>query len=191
MRVSGEAHDEEFMALGPNGGGPDPLTMRPFQRAVYEMARKVRWWHFPDDGCVKEPNRSLIRLGGVLLIGPQIMPEGWNTDYAALCEKFGVPARDEGWALWCTWDKRGRAYTLVTSNLKTTRGILNNWSRGRDIHPLRPEQGEVAATIRGWHGPIIISPGHAAQLELVDRAALNPTDNAPEDNPQPPPPTQN
>lgn len=184
MQVAGNAFDEEFMAPGAGEGGPDLLAMSPFQRAVYEMVRKVRWWHFPEDGCIKEPDRSLMTLGGVLLIGPDIMPERWNTDYAALCKKFGVPARDEGWALWCTWDKRGRAYTLVTSNLKTTRGILNNWSRGRDIHPLRPEQGQVAATIRGWHGPIIVSPGRAAQLELVDRTALNAANEPPEDNPQ-------
>jgi hypothetical protein len=71
----------------------------------------------------------------------------------------------------------------VTSNLETTRGLLENWSRGRDLHPLQPEQGQIAATIRGWHGPAIISPGHAARLELVDRAALDHEDET-EGSPQ-------
>ena len=184
MQVAGNTFGEDFMAVTPGGGGPDLQAMSPFQRSVYELVKKVRWWHFADDGCIKEPDRPLMMLGGVLLIGPDIMPDGWKTDYATLCKKLGISARDEGWALWCTWDKRGRAYTLVTSNLETTRGILNNWSRGRDIHPLRPEQGQVAATIRGWHWPVIISPGRAAQLELVDRTALNVADDPPEGDPQ-------
>ena len=35
--------------------------------------------------------------------------------YDAGCERLGVVARDEGWALWHTWDDQGRPCTVVTT----------------------------------------------------------------------------
>lgn len=130
------------------------------QQAIDELARQLRHYHFVGDGCV-EDDRPLLRLGGAALIGP-----GETDSYRTGCARLGVDPRDEGWALWYTWDDRARAHTLVTTALATTRGLLENWERGRDLHPAWPLRSQVRAVIRQWVGPIVLSPGYAAQRNL-------------------------
>jgi hypothetical protein len=133
------------------------------RRAVEAMARHLRHQHFAGDGCL-EDDRPLMRLGGAALISP-----GNGAEYPLGCARLGVPVRDEGWALWYTWDGKGRPHTLVTTALDTTRGLLDNWSRGRDVHPAWPLRAQVSAVVRGWPGPIVLSPARIAEIGLADR----------------------
>jgi hypothetical protein len=137
----------------------DPADATGMQRSVNKLARTLRHHHFEDDGCV-EQDRPMLHLGGAALFEPG-ETEGQRDSYRAGCARLGVDARDEGWALWYTWDHRERAHTMVTTALEATRGLLDNWARGRDVHPAQPRRSQIRAVIRGWVGPITLSPSHA------------------------------
>jgi hypothetical protein len=156
--VADAANDEGWLSYA-----PDPGDATPLQRAVNELARALRHWHFQGDGCLPE-ERPLLHLGGAALITPQ-MGEG----YRAGCTRLGVAERAEGWALWHTWDEYARAHTMVVSAVETTQALLENWSRGLDVHPGQPRRSQVAAVARGWVGPITLSPSHATTIGLGGR----------------------
>ena len=86
--------------------------------------------------------------------------------YRRLCQKLGIDAREDGWALWCTWDHRSRAHTMVTTALDTTRGLLDNWAQGRDVHPVQPNRAQITAVVRDWFQPVTLSPSHATTIGL-------------------------
>ncbi|MEU8661144.1 hypothetical protein, partial [Actinoplanes philippinensis] len=144
--------------------GDDPAEATPLQRSVNELARILRHHHFEDDGCV-EPGRPVLHLGGASLFEPG-ETEGRQDSYRVGCARLGVDPRDEGWALWYTWDDQERAHTMVTTALETTRGLLDNWAQGRDVHPAQPRRSQIRAVIRGWVGPVALSPGYASTRGL-------------------------
>ncbi len=142
----------------------DPADATPLQRSVSELARMLRHHHVEADGCI-EPGRPVLHLGGAALFEPgETESQGGN--YRVGCARLGVDARDEGWALWHTWDDQERAHTMVITALETTRGLLDNWARGRDVHPAQPRRSQIRAVIRGWIGPITLSPSHASTRGL-------------------------
>ncbi len=157
--VVAAAQDEGWQTYGDNPTGATPL-----QRAVNDLARILRHHHFEDDGCV-EPDRPVLHLGGAALFEPG-ETEGQQDSYRVGCARLGVDPRDEGWALWYTWDDQERAHTMVTTALETTRGLLDNWAQGRDVHPAQPRRSQIRAVIRGWVGPITLSPSHASTKGL-------------------------
>ncbi|GAA3448357.1 hypothetical protein [Dactylosporangium matsuzakiense] len=61
------------------------------------------------------------------------------------------------------------AHTIVTTALDSTRALLAIWSHGRDAHPVRPRRAQIVAVVRGWVGPIVLSPGHAGEIGLGGR----------------------
>ncbi|MFJ8637427.1 hypothetical protein [Streptomyces sp. NPDC093568] len=136
---------------------PDPEKATGLQRSVNALARALRHYHFPGDGCVEE-DRSLVELAGVLIIRPGIMPSELNETYEQACLRIGVEPREEGWALWNTWGKGQARITMVVSAVNTTEGLLANWSRGVDIHPVLPLPSQVALVQQGWAGPMTLSP---------------------------------
>ena len=145
----------------------DPADATILQRSVNELARVLRHRHFEDDGCLEE-DRPMLHLGGAALFEPGDT-ESRQDSYRVGCARLGVDERDEGWALWYTWDDQERAHTMVTTALATTRGLLDNWARGRDVHPVQPRRSQIGAVVRGWVGPIILSPSHAATNGLGGR----------------------
>jgi len=118
------------------------------RHALTELGHALRYQHFEGDGCI-ERDRPLLRLGGAALITPD------QNGYRTGCARLGVDARDEGWALWCTWDHKARAHTLVTTALATTQGLLENWAQGRDVHPAWPLRSQVRSVVRHWVGPMV------------------------------------
>jgi hypothetical protein len=100
------ALDEEWFAFG-----PDPDDATPLQRAINALARQLRVYHFDDDGCV-DPDVPTVNLAGALLVSPTTIPNAKR--YKEICTRLGVEPTPLGWALWQTWDERGRAITLVT-----------------------------------------------------------------------------
>lgn len=142
----------------------EPAAATRMQRSVSELARNLRHHHFDADGCV-EQDRWMLHLGGAALFKPG-ETESQQDGYRVGCARLGVDARDEGWALWHTWDDQERAHTMVTTALETTRGLLDNWAHGRDVHPAQPRRSQIRAVIRGWVGPIILSPSHASTRGL-------------------------
>jgi hypothetical protein len=152
------AQDEGWLAYGPD---PDDATI--LHRAVNELARHIRRLHFNGDGCVED--RPLLHLGGAALISPST-DEAQQANYLAGCDRLGVEARAEGWALWYTWDEKARAHTMVTTALNTTRALLQSWSAGHDLHPAQPLRAQIVAVVRGWPGPVILSPSHADTIGL-------------------------
>jgi hypothetical protein len=159
LDVVAAAQDEGSLTYG-----GEPADATPLQRSVNELARTLRHHHFEDDGCA-ESNRPVLHLGGAALFEPG-QTKSQQDGYRAGCARLGVDARDEGWALWHTWDDRERAHTIVTTALETTRGLLDNWALGRDLHPLQPRRSQIRAVIRGWAGPITLSPSHATTRGL-------------------------
>lgn len=153
------AHDEGWLSDEHDAGDATPL-----QRAVAEIAKTLRHYHFEGDGCLEE--RPHIGLGGAALIRPNSQLGDQEDDYAELCARLGVEARAEGWALWHTWDDKQRAHTVVTTCIVTTEELLSNWSRRISVYPARPDRAQVVAVVRGWTGPIIVSPDHARDLGL-------------------------
>jgi len=147
--------------------GADPDDASALQRAVHQLARHLRREHFTGDGCI-EDDRPLQHLGGAAVISPSDDPEA-QANYLAGCSRLGVEARAEGWALWYTWDGDARAHTMVTTALDTTRGLLKSWSRGHDLQPAQPLRAQIAAVVRGWPGPVILSPSHATKIGLTGR----------------------
>ncbi|MFF5290094.1 hypothetical protein [Paractinoplanes globisporus] len=149
------------------GNDADPPGETALQRAVNALACRLRHQHFEGDGCV-EDDRPLMRLGGAALIGPGT-GDASRDNYRTGCARLGVDPRPDGWALWYCWDHNARAHTLVTTALTTTRALLESWARGRDVHPAWPLRSQVRAVARGWVGPVVLSPGHAAERELGGR----------------------
>ena len=158
--VTDRAFDEGWLSYP-----PDPSDATSLQRAVNELARTLRAWHFPGDGCVEE-DRTMLKLGGAALVTPQTA--GVEV-YRKLCERLGVEDRPQGWSLWFTWDDGGRAHTMVTTLDDTTRALLDAWSHGRDANPARPVRAQIAAVARGWIGPLTRSPEDAARRGLGGR----------------------
>jgi len=144
----------------------EPEGATPLQRAVNELARHLRHYHFDGDGCLDE--RPVLRLGGAALITPGDTGEERRV-YRARCAHLGVEARAEGWALWHTWDDGHRPHTIVTTAIETTEGLLQNWSLGRDRHPVRPHRAQIAAVVRDWIQPVILSPIHARDMGIGGR----------------------
>jgi hypothetical protein len=159
MDVVAAAQDEGWQTCGGN-----PADATPLQRAVNELARTLRHHHFEDDGCV-EPDRPLLHLGGAALLVPG-ETDSQQDSYRAGCARLGVDTRDDGWALWFSWDDQERSHTMVTTALETTRGLLDNWAQGRDVHPAQPRRSQIRAVIRGWVGPITLSPSYASAKGL-------------------------
>ncbi|OJF11703.1 hypothetical protein EDD30_5958 [Couchioplanes caeruleus] len=147
--------------------GPNPANATQMHRAVNELARALRHWHFDDDGCLDD-DRPLLHLGGATVITPGSSP-AQQESYRTGCARLGVDTRDEGWALWHTWDDKARAHTVVTTALDATHALLDNWSHGRDVHPLQPRRAQIAAVVQGWVGPITLSPSHATTIGLGGR----------------------
>ncbi|WP_433361445.1 hypothetical protein ACQPZX_28490 [Actinoplanes sp. CA-142083] len=141
----------------------DPEDAGVVRRAVNELGRMLRHRHFGGDGCLPE-ERPLLHLGGAALITPDL-----GDNYRAGCARLGVAEREEGWALWHTWDDRARAHTMVTTAIETTRALLDGWARGEDVHPGQPRRAQVAAVVRGWVGPVTLSPSHATTIGLGGR----------------------
>lgn len=156
------AQDEGSLAYGSD---PDDATT--LQRAVNQLARHLRREHFAGDGCVGD-DRPLQHLGGAAVISPSDDPAA-QASYLAGCSRLGVEARVEGWALWYTWDEKARAHTMVTTALDTTHGLLKSWSLGHDLQPAQPLRAQIAAVVRGWPGPVILSPSHATTIGLTGR----------------------
>ncbi|MEU5950615.1 hypothetical protein ABZ793_34445 [Micromonospora sp. NPDC047465] len=146
---------------------PDPDDATPLQRAVNALARQLRHYHFEDDGCV-DPDAQLVGLAGALLVRPTTVLS--EQEYTDICERLGVKARPQGWALWHTWDQKGREITMVTTRISTTEGMLLAWSKGRHMVPAKPPRAAVAATVRGWLGPAVRSPGYAAETGVTEAA---------------------
>ncbi|MFF5044542.1 hypothetical protein [Streptomyces nigra] len=82
---------------------PDPDDTTGLQRAVNALARSIRHYHFPGDGCAEEDERPVLKLAGVAVLRPDAMPTGWTETYEDGCGRLGVEPRPEGWALWNTW----------------------------------------------------------------------------------------
>src|SRR3954451_2164059 len=53
--------------------------------------------------------------------------------------------------------------------LDTTRALLDNWSHGWELHPVRPRRAQIAAVHARWLGPITFSPSHATKAGLGGR----------------------
>lgn len=162
--VANRALDECWLSFA-----PDPDDATPLQRAVNALARRLRDYHFEDDGCV-DPDAPLLDLAGAFLISPTSAP-----DYADSCTRLGVEAQPQGWAVWHAWDERRRRITMVTSKIDTTRGMLLAWSKGRHIMPVKPERAAIAATVNGWLGPAVQSPEFAAWAGVAEHDAANPS----------------
>ncbi|MER7403074.1 hypothetical protein ABT373_11445 [Streptomyces sp. NPDC000070] len=146
---------------------PDPEGATPLQRAVNALAREIRHYHFPGDGCLPEENRPPVRLAGVVVLRPTSLPPGMEETYEEACARLGVEARAEGWALWNTWGKGGARVTMVVSSVDTTLGLLANWARGRDVYPVSPVPSQVAQIQQGWAGPMTFSPWGAERLGIT------------------------
>jgi hypothetical protein len=144
--------------------GPDPPEATTVHRAVNELARALKHWHFDGDGCL-DPDRPTLRLGGAAVITPG-QSAAQQDNYRTGCTRLSVTDRPDGWALWHTWDDHRRPCTIVTTALDTTQALLDAWSHGRDVHPVKPRRAQIAAVVAGWVGPITLSPGHAANVGL-------------------------
>ncbi|MCW2942670.1 MAG: hypothetical protein JWN00_5655 [Actinomycetia bacterium] len=83
--VVGRALDEGWVSYP-----PDPQDATPLQRAVNELARTLRHYHFEGDGCVE--TQPLYRIGGAGLLRPE------TDSFTEICGQLGVEARAEGWA---------------------------------------------------------------------------------------------
>lgn len=157
LDVVARARDEGWQTYG-----DDPAEATGLQKTVNELARVLRHYHFKGDACLQDDG-PVLHLGGAALITPE---QDW---YRTGCTHLGVEERPEGWALWYTWNDRQQAYTMVTTALQTTRALLDNWARGRDVHPAQPPRSQVIAVVRRWIGPVTLSPSHADTVGLGGR----------------------
>ncbi|MFJ9760961.1 hypothetical protein [Streptomyces sp. NPDC101149] len=165
-RVSVEAFREGWVCLP-----DDPEDATPLQASVNALARTLRSYHFPGDGCTQE-DRPLTRLVGAAVFRPQVMPAGVQESYEEACARLGVAPRPEGWALWNTWGEGDLEVTLVVSAIETTEGLLENWSRGRSVDPVSPLPSQIALVRRGWIGPMTLAPRAARRAGLAGPAGL-------------------
>jgi len=124
---------------------------------VNALARALRSYHFPGDGCAEE-DRSLTWLVGAAVFGPRVMPAGVGKSYGEACARLGVAPRSEGWGLWNTWGEGDLEVTLVVSAVETTVGLLESWSRGRGVDPVLPLPSQNAVIRHGWIGPMTLAP---------------------------------
>ncbi|CAM5268147.1 hypothetical protein [Streptomyces aurantiogriseus] len=148
--------------------GSDPEEATQVQRAVNALARALRHHHFPGDGCLPdEEDRPTVRLVGVVVLRPSVMPAGTEETYEEACARLGLEPRAEGWALWNTWGDGGAPVTLAVSAVDTTDGLLANWARGRAVYPVTPVPSQIAAVRQGWTGPMTFSPLGVAKLGLM------------------------
>ncbi|MEV6194860.1 hypothetical protein AB0M19_20975 [Streptomyces sp. NPDC051920] len=138
------------------------------QRAVNQLARGLRHYHFPGDGCLdEEEDRPTVKLAGVVVLRPSAMPAGMEETYQEACARLGVEPRPEGWALWNTWSEDGVRVTMIVSAVDTTEGLLANWARGRAAYPVTPVPSQIVQIHQGWSGPMIFSPFGAKKLGLT------------------------
>ncbi|HEX5595186.1 MAG TPA: hypothetical protein VFX61_04050 [Micromonosporaceae bacterium] len=89
-------------------------------------------------------------------------------EYIDICALLGVEAWLQGWALWHTWDQQSRRITMVSTMVSATEGMLLTWSKGHHVMPVKPPRAAVAATVKGWLGPAIRSPGYAAETGVTE-----------------------
>ncbi|KAA2256919.1 hypothetical protein F0L68_25825 [Solihabitans fulvus] len=148
--------------------GEEPPGATRLHRAVNRLARSVRRHHFDGDGCLPdERERPELRLAGVLLLYPDAMPAGVPETYEQLCRRLGVPAREEGWALWNTWAEDGRPVTMVVTAVEATEGVLRNWARGIPLYPVLPLPGQLELVRQGWFEPMTLSPNSTRRLGVA------------------------
>jgi len=162
-RVSVDASREGWVCLP-----DDPEDAAPLQASVNALARTLRSYHFPGDGCTEE-DRPLTRLVGAAVFRPQVMPAGVEESYEEACARLGVASRPEDWALWNTRGEGNLEVTLVVTAVETTVGLLENWSRGRAVDLVSPLQSQIAVVRRGWIGPMTLAPRAARQAGLAGR----------------------
>ncbi|MEU4094420.1 hypothetical protein [Streptomyces sp. NPDC026673] len=145
---------------------PDPDDASGLQRAVNALARSIRHYHFPGDGCVEDEERPVVKLAGVVVLRPDAMPAEWTGTYEEACTRLGVEPRPDGWALWNTWGDDNMRVTMIVSAVDSTEGLLANWSRGRSVYPVMPLPSQVALIHQGWSAPMIFSPYGAQKVGL-------------------------
>ncbi|MFF3405315.1 hypothetical protein ACFYW8_03690 [Streptomyces sp. NPDC002742] len=160
--VAGAASAEGWLSYQPEADDATPL-----QRAVNALARGLRHYHFPGDGCLDdEADRPELKLAGVVILRPGAMPDGMEENYEEACARLGVEARPEGWALWNTWGDGKLQVTMVVSAVDTTEGLLANWSRGKAVYPLTPVPSQIALIHHGWAAHMVFSPFGVKKLGL-------------------------
>ncbi|MFF3002343.1 hypothetical protein ACFVTF_05980 [Kitasatospora sp. NPDC057940] len=160
--VTGVASAEGWLSYGPEAEDATRL-----QRAVNALAREIRHYHFPGDGCLgEEADRPEVKLAGVAILRPGAMPESMGESYEEACSRLGVEARPEGWALWNTWGDGDLQVTMVVSAVDTTEGLLANWSRGRELYPVMPVPSQIVLIHRGWAAHMVFSPFGVRKLGL-------------------------
>ncbi|MBT2212371.1 hypothetical protein [Actinomadura sp. NEAU-AAG7] len=149
---------------GVGDGGEANGTLR---SGIDALARVLRYYHFPLDGCLdEEADRRRVRLAGAAIIRPDAMPIGMSCTYQAACKRLGVEARPEGWALWNTWGEGELRVTMVVAAVEATEGLFMNWAKGRDLLPVMPLPSQVAQVIAGWIEPPTFSPYGRRRLGL-------------------------
>ncbi|MEO6083325.1 MAG: hypothetical protein ABIQ18_09490 [Umezawaea sp.] len=139
--------------------GDTPAEATQLQRRVNLLAREIRRYHFSGDGCLDdEADRPEVRLIGVLVLRPHVMPAGMNETYEDMCLRLGVEPRPDGWALWNTYGENGQAVTMVMTDVSATEGLLANWARGISIYPVTPLPAQIELVRQGWVEPMTFSP---------------------------------
>ncbi|MGW2159603.1 hypothetical protein [Nonomuraea sp. NPDC001699] len=144
-----------------HGGRVTHLT--PLQRVVGELAHQTRHHHFDGDGCL-DPELPPMKLAGVVVLRPDAVPVGMEGEYGEVCARLGVGPRPEGWAVWNAWAEDGQPVSIILVDLRGTEGLLMNWARGIEVHPVRPIPAQVVLTRQGWVKPMTLSPFSAREL---------------------------
>ncbi|MET8984645.1 hypothetical protein ABZW49_04275 [Nonomuraea wenchangensis] len=139
------------------------MHLTPLQRAVTEMARQIRHYHFDGDGCIN-PELPPMKLAGTLVLKPDAVPLGMEGTYAEICARLGVEPRLEGWAIWNTWAADGQPISIIMVDLDGTEGVLMNWTRGIEVYPVTPVPAQVVLTRQGWVKPMTLSPFSVRKL---------------------------
>jgi hypothetical protein len=137
----------------------EPEERSALRKAVNELARSLRHYHYKGDGCLdEEADRPRMRLAGVVLLRPAAMPFGMDDDYETACQRLNVDPRPEGWAIWNTWSEQGLAVSLVMTDLDGTEGLLVNWAQGITTYPVTPVPSQITQVHQGWTAPMTVSP---------------------------------
>lgn len=145
----------------------EPTDATRLQRMVNKLALAIRHYHFAGDGCLEEADRPEVRLVGVLLLRPEVMPAGLNETYEQMCLRLGVEPRPEGWALWNTWGENGGPATMVVTDVAATEGLLANWTRGISTYPVTPLPSQIVLVRQGWVEPMTFSPRAVRHIGLA------------------------
>lgn len=165
--VVSAAFDEGLLA---DGDVPEDASR--LQRAVNELDRTIRRYHFEGDGCLdEEADRPLIKLEGVVILRPEAMPHGMGSTYQEICAQLGVEVRPEGWAVWNTWGKDRQSkdrqpVSVILTDLAGTEGVLLNWARGISAYPVVPVPSQIVMVRQGWIEPMTLSPGARRRLDI-------------------------